>query len=99
MLKDVDKATLRARRELSQEASFKRQVDDKKAATEAATKRQSAAVRKQMDLDAGQRKVRDGDACLEYLCSTFDQRETQERGTERGGGNDKAACLPRSHRC
>jgi len=57
VLKDVDKATLRARREQSQEASFKRQVDDKKAATEAATKRQSAAVRKQMDLDAGQRKA------------------------------------------
>lgn len=57
VLKDVDKATLRARRELSQEESFKRQVDDKQAASEEATKRQSAAVRKQMDLDAGQRKA------------------------------------------
>jgi len=57
VLKDVDKATLRARREQSQEDSFKRQEEDKKTASDEATKRQSAAVRKQMDLDAAQRKA------------------------------------------
>ena len=40
VLKDVDKATLRARREQSQEDSFKRQEEDKKTASDEATKRQ-----------------------------------------------------------